>query len=154
MPDGRWVFDRETVAQIPKLYTEAQKSLMERNKEAASLNVPPAHNSARATVQTLVTGFRRQDYDRILGCLDLTDIPMVARREVGVQAANKLKQIIVRQKRIILQDIPDSNYSDAFIWVSQPEGVIELVRMPSGDRKGEWLFSRETIRSLDWINST
>ena len=149
MPDGQWLFDRETVAQIPKLYTEAQKTLMERNKEAASLNVPPAHASARATMQTLVTGFRRQDYDRILSCLDLSEIPTVARRELGVQAANKLKQIIVRQKRIIIQDIPDSNYSDPYIFVSQPEGVVELVRLPAGERKGEWVFSRETIRSLD-----
>jgi len=149
MPDGRWLFDRETVAQIPKLYTEAQQQLMDKNKAAASLNVPPAYASARATVQTLLTGFRRQDYDRLLSCLDLSEIPMVAQREVGAQAVNKLKQIIVRQKRIILQDIPDSNFSDPYIWVAQPEGVVELVRISAGERKGEWLFSRETIRSLD-----
>jgi MscS family membrane protein len=149
MPDGRWLFDRDTVAHIPQLYAEAQKRLQEKNKEAASLNVSPEHASARATVRSFVTGYRRQDFKRILGCLDLRDLPTVAREEVGRQLANKLKQIIVRQRRIILQELPDSNYSDPYVWLSQPEGVIELVRIPSGDRKGEWVFSQATVNAID-----
>jgi MscS family membrane protein len=147
--DGRWLFDSKTVAQIPKLYAEAQKRLQDRNREAANLNVSPDYASARATVRTLIDGYRRQDFPRIRGCLDLTDIPTVAREEVGTQLANKLKQVIVRQRRIILQELPDSNYSDPYVWLSQPEGVVELVRIPSGERKGEWVFSRDTVRSID-----
>ena len=45
--------------------------------------------------------------------------------------------------------MPDSNYSDAYVWLSRPEGSIELVRLPTGDRKGEWVFSRQTVRSID-----
>jgi hypothetical protein len=41
LADGRWLFDRETVAGIPKLYAEAQKRLQDKNKEAASLSVSP-----------------------------------------------------------------------------------------------------------------
>jgi MscS family membrane protein len=149
MPDGRWLFDRETVAQIPKLYVEALKHLQDKNKEAAALNVSPDYASARATVRSFFLGYRRRDFDRILRCLDLSDIPAVARQEVGRQLADKLKQIIVRQQRVILQEIPDSNYSDAYTWLSQPEGVMELVRLPSGPRKGEWVFSRETVNSID-----
>jgi MscS family membrane protein len=149
MDDGRWLFDRETVAAIPKLYADAQKQLQERNREAASLNVAPAFASPRATVRTLVDAYRRQDFERILRCLDLSDVPSVVRREVGIQLANKLKQIIVRQRRIILQEIPDSNYSDPFTWLSQREGIIEVVRLPSGDRKGEWVFSRDSMHTVD-----
>jgi MscS family membrane protein len=148
-PDGRWLFDRATVAAIPRLYAEAQKRLQEKNKEAAALSVSPEYASARATVRTLVNGYRRHDQGRILGCFDLGDVPTVARLEVGTQLANKLKQIIMRQRRVILQEIPDSNYSDPTVLLSQPEGVIELVRLPSGDRKGEWVFSRDTVRSID-----
>jgi MscS family membrane protein len=148
-PDGRWLFDRETVAQIPKLYAEAQKRLQEKNREAASVNVSPDFASARATVRTLVNGYRRRDFERILRCFDLGDIPAVAREEVGRQVANKLKQVIVRQQRVILQEVPDSNYSEPYAWLSQPEGVIELIRLPSGERKGEWVFSRDTVRSVD-----
>jgi MscS family membrane protein len=149
MPDGRWLFDRDTIAQIPKLYADAQKHLQDRNKEAAALNVPPDHASARATIRTFVTAYRRQDLDRILRCLDLSDVPAVARQEVGRQTANKIRQILLRQPRIILQEVPDSNYSDPYTLLSQPEGLIELVRIPSGDRKGEWLFSRESVGSID-----
>jgi MscS family membrane protein len=147
--DGRWLFDRDTVAQIPKLYADAQKRLQDRNKEAAALNVSPDFASARATVRTFVIGYRRQDFDRIRRCLDLGDVPGVARDEVGRQLANKLRQIIVRQRRVILQELPDSNYADPYVWLSQPEGVVELVRIPSGARKGEWVFSRDTVGSID-----
>lgn len=148
-PDGRWLFDRETVAKIPRLYAETQKYRQERNREAAALSVSPDHASARATVRTIVDGFRGRDYRRILRCLDLSEVPTVAREEVGTQLANKLKQIILRYRLPVLQEIPDSNYSDSHVMLSQPEGVIEVVRLASGDRKGEWVFSRDTVRSID-----
>jgi MscS family membrane protein len=149
MADGRWLFDRDTVGHIPQLYAAAQKHLQGRNKEAAALNVTPGFASARATVLTMVDGFRRRDIDRVLRCLDLTDIPAAARHEVGSHLAHKLRHIILRQPRIIIQEIPDSNYSEPYIWLSQPEGLIELVRVPAGERKGEWVFSRDTVRSID-----
>jgi MscS family membrane protein len=149
MKDGRWLFDRETVAAIPKLYAEAQKQLQDKNREAASLSVSPDYASARATLRTLVTGYRRQDFQRILATMDLSDLPSAAREEVGRQLANKLKQIIVRHPRVILQEIPDSNYSDPYVLLSSPHGAIELVRIPSGARKGEWVVSRDTVNSID-----
>jgi MscS family membrane protein len=149
MPGGRWLFDRETVAAIPKLYAETQKALQERNREAASLSVSPEHASPRATMRTFIEAFIRQDYRRILRCLDLSEIPAVARDEVGTQLANKLKQIIVRHRLPVLQEIPDSNFSDPYVFLSQLQGVIELVRLASGQRKGEWVFSRDTVRSID-----
>jgi MscS family membrane protein len=149
MNDGRWLFDRETVAQIPKLYAEAQKQLQDKNREAASIHVSPDYASARATVRTVVNGYRRQDFKRILASMDLSDIPSAAREEVGRQLANKLKQIIVRHPRVILQEIPDSNYSDPYVLLSSPQGAVELVRIPSGNRKGEWVFSRDTVNAID-----
>jgi MscS family membrane protein len=148
-PDGRWLFDRETVAQIPALFLETRKQRLESNREAAALNVSHDHASPRAAFRSLVEGYRRQDHDRILHCFDLGDIPNVARQEVGTQLANKLKQIVLRCRLPILQEIPDSNYSDPYVWLSRPEGVIEVVRLPSGARKGEWVFSRDTVRSID-----
>ncbi len=151
---GRWLFAPETVAAVPRYYAEVQKKLQEKNREAASLNVSPAYASPRATVYTLYLGFRRQDYNRILGCLDLGGIPTVARQEVGAQLANKLRQILVRYRLPILQEFPDSNYSEPYVWLSQPEGLIELVRLPAGDRKGEWVFSPESVRSIEKLYSS
>jgi MscS family membrane protein len=149
MKDGRWLFDKDTVAHIPKLYADAQKQLQDKNREAAALSVSPDFASARATLRTMVNGYRRQDFSRILACMDLSDIPSAAREEVGRQLANKLRQIIVRHPRVILQEIPDSNYSDPYVLLSSPYGAIELVRIPSGPRKGEWVFSRDTVNSID-----
>jgi MscS family membrane protein len=147
--NGRWVFDRDTVVQIPDLYAEAQKRLQDKNKEAAALNVSPEFASPRAAFRTFLKAVRAQDTPRLLHCLDLRDIPVAAQEQVGKQLAHKLQQTIFRARMIIYQEMPDTNYCDPFIWLSQPEGVIELVRTPSGDQKGEWRFSRETVRSLD-----
>jgi MscS family membrane protein len=149
MPDGRWLFDRDTVAQIPKMHDDVRKQLQDKNRDLATVNVSPDYASAQATFRTLVNAFRRQDEQRILACFDLGEIPHVAREQVGRQLANKLKQIIVRYRMPILQDIPDSNFNEPYVYLSRPEGVIELVRVPSGERKGEWVFSRDTVRSIN-----
>src|SRR5665213_3548306 len=147
--DGRWLFDRDTVAQIPPMAAAARKVLQERNKEAAALNVPPDVASPRAAFRTFLTNYFHGDAERTLRCLNLADIPAAARQEVGGQLAHKLCQIILKNRSVIYQDIPDSNYSDAYVWLSLPQGAIELVRLPTGDRKGEWVFSRRTVRSVD-----
>ncbi len=148
-PDGRWLFDRETVAHIPTLAAAARKTLQDRNKEAAALNVAPEVASPRAAFRTFLTAYFRNDSERVLRCLNLAEVPPAARDEVGKQLAHKLCQIILRNRSVIYQDLPDSNYSDAYVWLSQAEGTIDLVRLPAGERKGEWVFSRQTVRSID-----
>ena len=148
-PDGRWLFDRETVALVPRLFAEAQARIQEKGKTAAELNVSPLYASPRATIYTLIEGYRRHDYQRIRYTMDMSEVPLVARDEVADQLASKLKQIVLRQRRIIVQEIPDANFGEPFVWLSHPAGVIELVRLSAGERKGEWLFSRDTMRSLD-----
>jgi MscS family membrane protein len=149
LKDGRWLFDPETVALIPKLYAETQKHRQDKNKETAALSVSPELALARATFRTVWEAWARGDLRRVSACLDLSEVPAVAREEVGTLLAGKLRQIILRHRLPILQEIPDSNFSDPHVLLSQPEGVIELVRVPSGPRKGEWLFSRDTVGSLD-----
>jgi MscS family membrane protein len=147
--DGQWLFDRETVAQIPKMGAAARKILQEKNREAAALNVAPEVASPRATFRTFLTAYFNADSERIHRCLNLNEVPAAARQEVGDQLARKLCQIILRNRSVIYQDLPDSNYSDNYVWLSQAEGTIELVRLPIGERKGEWVFSRQTVRSID-----
>ena len=148
-PDGRWLFDSDTVVQIPKMDAAARKILQDRNKAAAALNVAPGVASPRATFRTFLTNYFHGDTERTLRCLNLAEIPAAARQEVGEQLARKLCQIILKNRSVIYQDLPDSNYSDAYVWLSRPEGSIELVRLPAGERKGEWVFSRQTMRSVD-----
>jgi MscS family membrane protein len=148
-PNGRWQFDRETVARIPHMGAAARAILQARNKEAAALNVAPEVASPRATFRTFLSAYFRGDGERALRCLDLAEVPAAARAQVGEQLAHRLCQVIMRNRSVIFQDLPDSNYSDAYVWLSGPEGIIELVRLPAGERKGEWVFSRQTVRSTD-----
>jgi MscS family membrane protein len=148
-PDGRWQFDRETVAHIPQMGVAARAILQTRNKEAATLNVAPEVASPRATFHTFLSAYLRGDGERALRCLNLAEVPAAARAQVGEQLAHKLCQVIMRNRSVIFQDLPDSNYSDAYVWLSRPEGTIELMRLPAGERKGEWVFSRQTVRSID-----
>jgi MscS family membrane protein len=148
-PDGHWLFDSATVVDIPKMGVAARKLLQEKNKEAAALNVAPEVASPRATFRTFLTSYFRGDSDRVLRCLNVNEIPAAARQEVGEQLAHKLCQIILRNRSVIYQDLPDSNYSDNYVWLSLPEGTIDLVRLPTGEHKGEWVFSRQTVRSID-----
>jgi MscS family membrane protein len=148
-PDGRWLFDRDTVAQVPQMNAAARKLLQDKNKEAAALNIAPEVASPRATFRTFLTANFTGDPDRALRCLSLNEIPAAARQEVGQQLGHKLCQIILRNRSVIYQDLPDSNYSDTYVWLSHPEGSIELVRLPTGEHKGEWVFSRQTVRSID-----
>ncbi len=150
-PDGRWLFDRDTVSRIPQMGGEAHKLLEEKNKQAAALNVSPEVASPRATFRTFLRSYFRGDSERALRCMNLAEIPAPARQEVGEQLAHKLCQVILRHRSVVYQDIPDSNYSEAYVWLSLPEGTIELVRLPTGEHKGEWVFSRQTVRSIDHL---
>jgi MscS family membrane protein len=149
MQDGRWLFDRATVAHIPSMWADAQKSLQERNREAAALEVSPDYLSPRATLHTFLSACIRQDFERAARCLDLDSIPAVARQEVGRQLASRLKQVLDRDHLIVLQEVPDTNYGDPYVLLSQREGVVEIARQSGGPRKGEWLFTESTTQSID-----
>jgi MscS family membrane protein len=151
MPDGRYLFDRASVANIPAMWADVQKALLDKNREAAALSVSPAFASPRATFHTFYSGLRNGDMETVIRCLDLRDVPAVARYEVGCQLSHKLVQIIRRYKLVISQELPDTNYADPYVYFSEPAGVIEITRQYAGERKGEWLFSAATVRSIDHL---
>ncbi len=148
-PDGRYRFDKDTVAHIPEMWMQVQQLSHDRNRELAALSVAPEFSTPRATYRTFLTSMHRFDQDRAVRCLDLCDVPSVCRAAVGAQLARRLKQVMDRQRAVSLVDIPNTNYADPFVWLSQPQGVIELARQYEGDRKGEWLFSSSTIAAID-----
>lgn len=146
---GSFLFDADSLALIPKLWVDAHHKLQTLIQESAALNVTPRFSTPRATMRTFFVAVHRQDTHSAIACLDLNDIPSVARAEVGAQLVLKLVRVINRIKLVILQDIQDTNYSIPFVFYSQPTGVIELSRQSAGDRKGEWLFSAATVQSID-----
>lgn len=148
-PDGCFRFDKETVARVPEMWMQVRQLSHDRNRELAALSVAPEFSTPRASFRTFLTAMHRYDLNRAVRCLDLRGVPTVCRQEVGGQLARRLKQVIDRNRVVTLADIPNTNYADPFTWFSGPQGVIELARQFDGDRKGEWLFSPATIKTID-----
>lgn len=137
---------------------------------------PPDRSSPRAALKTFldsgdaVGAFLAQEYlpapsrakfDQVieLGAtirqsLDLSEVPPAARLETGRAAALALYEILNRIQLPAPGEIPDAGEltkpGDAGLtrWVI-PDTEIALVRMKSGPRTGEFLFSADTVARVD-----
>ncbi len=92
---------------------------------------------------------KKGSLDKAAECLDLTDVPDPARRIVGRELAFKLKEVLDRNLFVIFQDLPDSSVGLPLEAVVHKEGRITAERQVSGKRKGQWLFNRATVQSVD-----
>ena len=99
--------------------------------------------------RTYIDSLKHGDLDAAAKCLDLTDIPDPARRIVGRALAFKLKEVLDRNVFVIFQDLPDSSVGLPLEAVVHKEGRITAERQVSGKRKGQWLFNRATVQSVD-----
>jgi MscS family membrane protein len=148
-PDGRWLFEGKTLQSLPKL----RLLLWERALAAAQAkdtgDIPAGFRSPYAMFRTYVAALKSGDLDKAAECLDLSDMPGPARRIVGRQIAFKLKEVLDRNVFIIFQDLPDSSVGLPLEAVVHKEGRITAERQSSGKRKGQWLFNRATIASVD-----
>ncbi len=146
MPDGEFRFDAATVSQVSKIWAEMQKSGKPRTADG---DVRPQFASPRATFRTFLKALRKGDTSTAVQCLDLQEVSPAARADVGAQMARRLKQVIDRTRLVIFQQIPDVNQAPPHIWLSNPSGIIDLAHLHHGDRKGEWVFTAATLRSID-----
>ncbi len=151
MADGRWLFDSKTIMDLPRmrLFLWQRDIAAAQGKEAA--DVPADFRSPYAMFRTFIDAFKRGDTDAAAKCLDLSDVPDPARHEVGRVLAVKLKEVLDRSIFIIFQDVPDSSVGVPLAAVVDKEGQITAERQVAGTRKGQWLFNRATVRSLDGL---
>lgn len=149
VPDGRWLFEGKTLESLPKLRLLLWEQALAAGQAKETVDVPAEFRSPFATFRTYVDALKRGDLDKAAECLDLSDIPDPARRIVGGELAFKLKEVLDRNVFIIIQDIPDSSVGLPLEAVVHKEGRITAERQASGKRKGQWLFNRATVRSVD-----
>lgn len=149
MADGRWLFDSKTLQDLPRmrLFLWQRNLAAGQGKEAG--DVDAAFRSPYAMFHTFIDSFKTGDLDTAATCLDLTEVPDPARRIVGRELAFKLKEILDRSVFVIFQDLPDSSVGVPLTAMVHAEGRITAERQVSGGRKGQWLFNRATVRSLD-----
>ena len=149
MADGRWLFDSKTLQDLPRmrLFLWQRDLAAGQGKEAG--DVPADFRSPYAMFHTFIDAFKKGDLDAAARCLDLTDVPDPARRIVGRELAFKLKEVLDRSIFVIFQDLPDSSVGVPLAALVHKEGRITAERQVAGGRKGQWLFNRATVRSLD-----
>lgn len=141
--DGAWRFDRETIARVSDMFdrlTPEQKTARERRS---------SFHSARQTMRTLLQAVNAADLDLASRCLDLEGIPPAAREELGSVLAYKLKYVLDRIGRVVLEEIPDEPDGPRYYFYRGPMGRIDLVRQDGDSRKGDWQFSRETVTRIE-----
>lgn len=137
---------------------------------------PPDRSSPRATLRTFLesgdavaafvageymsaptrAGFSRlRSLARVaVGCLDLSEIPPAARDKLGLHAAMAIYETLSKIEIPPLDQIPDADQlkslaaNDPPRWVI-PNTEITLVRVQSGPRAGEFLFSASTVAKSD-----
>ena len=141
--DGAWRFDRETVSRVPDLFdrlTPEEKSARERRSN---------FHSAQQTMRTLLHASDAGDLDLAARCLDLDGVPQGARDELGPILAYKLKFVLDRIGRVALEEIPSEADGPRYYYHRSTLGRIDLVKCAEEPRRGDWLFSRETVAQIE-----
>jgi len=149
LPDGRWLFEGKTLQNLPKMRLLLWERAVAAGQGKEAGDVPAEFRSPYATFRTYIDSLKKGDLDKAAECLDLTDVPDPARRIVGRELAFKLKEVLDRNVFVIFQDVPDTSVGLPLEAVVHKEGRITAERQSSGKRKGQWLFNRATVRSVD-----
>jgi MscS family membrane protein len=149
MADGRWLFDSQTLKDLPRMRQALWQRALAAGQGKDTGEVPADFRSPYAMIRTFVDAFKKQDLDLAARCLDLTDIPDPARHALGHVLAVKLKEVLDRTVFVIFQDVPDTSVGLPVEALLHKEGRIVGERKATGERKGQWLFNRATVHSLD-----
>jgi MscS family membrane protein len=149
LSDGRWLFEGKTLQDLPKKRLLLWERALAAGQGKETGDVPAEFRSPYAMFRTYIDSLKKGDLDKAADCLDLTDVPDPARRIVGRELAFKLKEVLDRNVFVIFQDIPDTSVGLPLEAVVHKEGRITAERQVSGKRKGQWLFNRATVRSVD-----
>src|SRR5271157_1478898 len=149
MADGRWLFAGKTLRDLPKMRLFLWQKALAASQAKEASDVPADFRSPYAMFRSFIAAFKKNDLDAAAKCLDLTEIPDPARGIVGRQLAFKLKEVLDRTVFIIFQDLPDSSVGLPLEVLVHKEGQITAERQVEGARKGQWLFDKATVRSVD-----
>jgi len=149
MADGRWLFAGKTLSDLPKMQLFLWQKALAASQGKDAGDVPADFRSPYAMFRSFIAAFKKNDLDAAARCLDLAEVPEPARPMVGRQLAFKLKEVLDRTVFIIFQDLPDSSVGLPLEVLVHKEGQITAERQVEGARKGQWLFDKATVRSVD-----
>jgi MscS family membrane protein len=148
-PDGRWLFDKDTVAALPSLGVTLYRQASEAPPPKENNEAAGEYQTPQSMLRSYLAAVKSGNLDEAAHALDLSEIPAPARGIIGRELAVKLKAILDRTRFIILQDVPNTSAGEPLEAVVRPEGRIVIERQPTGEHKGKWLFTRATVASID-----
>lgn len=154
--DQRWRFAARTVERIPAMVAErkrrAQAEAPSGQPGPAALTPPPIRldtGTPQGAMNLFLTAMNQNDLATAVTCLDVSELSETDRR-LAPLLAGKLWMVLNRHRLIVLQDLPhDPDHAGPYAVLKHPAGRIELDRVRSGPRAGQWLFSAATVRSLE-----
>jgi MscS family membrane protein len=141
--DGSWLFSEATVGHIPELYDRLAGTTRPEKGRGSNLD------SARDTVMTFQAASRRRDFAQAAHCLNLSDVRVSARVELGPVLAFKLRYLLDRIGRIYVQEIPDNPEGQKYLLYRGELGRIVLDRRAEEPDKGLWQFTPETVAQIE-----
>ena len=141
-PDGRWCFERESVIRIPAMYDALTPA------ERGPAELSAGRSSPRETFVTFLRAMNENRLSAAAQCLDLSDIPVSARANLGPVLAAKLKLVIDRISRVYFHEIPSETDGPRYLWHRGPLGRIALARRADQLEAG-WRFTDSTVSGLD-----
>jgi len=105
--------------------------------------------SAEGTAATVPR--RRRMIDATLSCLDLTGVAPSLRDSKGREAAVCLKEVLDRIPLPVPDEIPDAERAqdDALGRWRLPHTEITVVKLATGPRAGDWVFSDDTVERAE-----
>jgi len=141
--DGCWRFSQATVSQVPALYEKLSA------RDRADRDRGNHLESARGCMISFLEAINRYDNELAAHCLDLSDIHPGAQSELGPVLAFKLKYVMDRLGRVYPEEIPDEPEGPHFVFHRSELGRIVIARTTEGSRKGDWLFTAETVTRIE-----
>lgn len=150
--DGRWLFDGETLRDLPKMRLALWQKAVAAGQGKDAGDAPSAFRSPYALLHTFREAIKNGDLDTAATCLDLADVPDPARRIVGRGLALKLSEVLDRTVFVILQDVPDTSVGVPWRRWCTRRGGSSRSGSPPGSARGSG--SSTGPRSVPWTGST
>ena len=171
--EGLWRFSEQTVKGVPSLVRELEEgtgglptaeptagpipAITERKPapgapaevETVSIPTVPAETeSPRATLETFLTAMKASDLKTATDCLDLSRLS-APERELAFVLAGKLWVVMTRMEMPVLQEVRVDPGGEMYELFSHAAGRIQIGCQRTGDRQGEWLLTRRTVRDIE-----
>ncbi|MBX3096304.1 MAG: mechanosensitive ion channel family protein [Fimbriimonadaceae bacterium] len=154
-PEGTWVFDADTWANIDALY-----STLVRVTDIAAPDIPEdasppeALSSPRSALSTFLVSMNNEEIGSAVQALDLSSISSVVRETEGPRLAQLLLAILNRTEYVRLESIPNEVEGDPYVvraYVKPSSGQIVGRVILARQDDGAWRIASQSIDDLPAI---